>query len=750
VIRRSLQWKVILTIVMVGILPLTGGLLWAGLYGKAILIKASGEKFSELAKLMSSQINFIIEREIHEAQSLALSEDLLRAVTDSNSRAKSSQDVRSRPNPQLLRNEASRYLQAYQNLKEDEYDVIFATDRFGRVVASTRSLQQSTYTQEAWWQVAYDDGRGAVFMTGLQKQTGDEHLHMDLALPIPDRETKQAIGVLKFVIKDLELEDILKQVRIGTTGHAMLIGESGRVLICPLHPTMVHRPITLSQNPQPYWSLQENGHGEKPTVIAFAPVPLTIQLDSRSSGLKSGWIAITQERNELFAPIDRVRWTIMGLGTIFIALLAFLGFFAGRRLMQPILALKETAQALAQGNLEKRIRIKTQDELEVLADTINHMAERLQQRSSELLAARDYLRNIIEQSPALIMTTSPTLEIKEFNRGAEEILQYSKDQIVGKSLDMIWDDPEEFHNVMAQLTTTGQRIHYETAFARQDGTPVPISCSLTQLTEPSGKAVGLVIVGENISHRKQLEEAHLHTKRLTELHRLSTILTHDLRSPMVGILKALTLLQETYGKMPEDQGRQLLSDLVQGGDLLLGTLNDLLDVYRHSLDALPLRYTEFWLTEAIEKTLPLLEVDATSRGIKLELKSGSGDLKLSADRRRIQRVIFNLLDNAIKHSPPGGSIILRVGTDKDQVHIEVEDDGPGIPPEEQPKIFDFLYEPSGQSEERLERTGIGVGLYFCKMTVQAHGGRIRAENRPEGGARFSVDLPLKTPRKETA
>jgi signal transduction histidine kinase len=227
------------------------------------------------------------------------------------------------------------------------------------------------------------------------------------------------------------------------------------------------------------------------------------------------------------------------------------------------------------------------------------------------------------------------------------------------------------------------------------------------------------------------------------LYRLSTVLTHDLRSPMVGILKALTLFQETYGKMPEEQAQQLLSDLVRGGDLLLGTLNDLLDLYRHSLSALPLLYTNFLLKEAIEETIGLLGVDVQARGMKFEMSMASPNVIISADRRRIQRVIYNLLDNAIKHSPSGGLVSLQVSEPKEgKIHILVEDQGPGIPDTELSRIFEFLYKAPDDHSGGQERSGIGVGLYFCRVTVEAHGGRIWAESRAQGGARFTLQLPL--------
>jgi len=101
-----------------------------------------------------------------------------------------------------------------------------------------------------------------------------------------------------------------------------------------------------------------------------------------------------------------------------------------------------------------------------------------------------------------------------------------------------------------------------------------------------------------------------------------------------------------------------------------------------------------------------------------------------------------LIDNAIKYSPSGGHVLAGIQSVGGQwIDIRVEDQGPGIPEEEISSIFHFLYHNPGSQVDQSERGGIGVGLYFCRVTVQAHGGRIWAENRPEGGARFIVQLP---------
>ncbi len=735
--RRGLQSKIILTMVAVGLLPLAVGLLWLGLYGKSTLIEASGGKFAELAKQTAHHFRFIVEREIHEAQSLVLSEELRRAV---------SVDASAKPHlKSIVDHPASRYLQAYRDLKEDEYDIIFATDGEGRVAASTRPPPRLDYSDEGWWRTAYDSGRGRLFLSRLYPGPDSEQLRMNLSLPIMDQERERAIGVLTFIIRDEDLREILDEVRIGMTGHAMLHDREGRVLICSMHPAGSHEPIRVADTESPMggWSMQADGHGGPPSLVGISPVSLGSEVEPDSSKQMPWWISVSQRRAELFEPIQKALWIMAGLGSLMAIFLVALGIFAGRRLVRPILALQHGATQLAQGNLSHRLRIDTRDELEAVSDTINQMAASLQQRASDLQQARDHLDNIIEQSAAFIITTDADSQIKEFNRSARETLGYRRQAIEGKPLEILWENTEEFRQVISQIRAKKQRIQYETVFAREDGTPIPVSCSLTEYMDVDGKVLGLILVGEDISDRKQLEASRLKAERLMALHRLTAVLTHDLRSPMVGILKALSLLQQSYGKMPEPQAQHLVTDLVRGGNMVLGTFNDLLDVYRYSLSALPLRLSEFRLKEPIDEIVGLLSADLQARGIRLRLSLADPDLSIRADRRRIQRVLFNLLDNALKHSPSGGEIGLELSAPSAEwIEIRVSDEGSGIAQEDRSKIFDFMYnKPRGDSGFQ-EDSGIGVGLYFTRVTVEAHRGSIQAENRPGRGALFTIRLPV--------
>jgi two-component system sensor histidine kinase BaeS len=187
-------------------------------------------------------------------------------------------------------------------------------------------------------------------------------------------------------------------------------------------------------------------------------------------------------------------------------------------------------------------------------------------------------------------------------------------------------------------------------------------------------------------------------------------------------------------------------------DLLLGMINDMLDVYQESYSGLPLLTSTVSVNSLVADVVQLFQSEATAKRIAFHLEMPDDDVAMTADRRRLLRVLVNLVHNALKFSPQGGTITVAVhveareymdgespGMSSSQATIQVVDEGPGIAPEDLPHLFEMFFRRKDLGDIRIGR---GLGLHFCHLVVAAHRGRIRAENRSSGGAVFSVELPL--------
>ena len=218
---------------------------------------------------------------------------------------------------------------------------------------------------------------------------------------------------------------------------------------------------------------------------------------------------------------------------------------------------------------------------------------------------------------------------------------------------------------------------------------------------------------------------------VNQLHTITNSLAHDLRSPMMAIRGKLELaLLADHESSWTDPIAAALEELDRLSDFLTKSL----DVAEANADALHLRRVPLDLDEVLRSMLDLYEPSFTERGLKALLRSSSAAM-VSADPALLHRMLANLLDNALKHLPPGTSINIQVHPQGEFARMEIEDDGPGFPPEVVDRPFEKYVKGKGS-------TGSGLGLAFAEAVVRAHGGHIRAFNGPRGGACILVDLPI--------
>jgi signal transduction histidine kinase len=224
---------------------------------------------------------------------------------------------------------------------------------------------------------------------------------------------------------------------------------------------------------------------------------------------------------------------------------------------------------------------------------------------------------------------------------------------------------------------------------------------------------------------------------------MAHMIAHDLKNPLLGIKKTLERLDQTPTDVNGEHRSKILADLLGAGDLVIGMVNEMLDLYRSDFGDLPLSPTSFQVEEMVQASLRILGPDVEEKGIQVLFRSDPLRISVVADKKRLTRLLINLLSNAIKFSPERGRIsistaILEGNGPASQLLLRVEDEGAGIPVQDLPRIFDRFY---SRDQETVER-GTGLGLPYCKLVAAAHGGKIVAENRDGGGFAVSVIIRM--------
>ncbi len=275
----------------------------------------------------------------------------------------------------------------------------------------------------------------------------------------------------------------------------------------------------------------------------------------------------------------------------------------------------------------------------------------------------------------------------------------------------------------AELVQHGQTIYLE-----EESTPV--------LAE-DGSVIGRLFVWRDVTAQRQLEKGR---------EELTHTIVHDLRSPLSSIKGGLSVLRDMLTDdeaLDRASALEVVSIAEGGAEGLLALVNSLLDVAHMESGDMPLNLVSASLHEPVGQAMRVLEMLAKEENVKLVCELPDDLPLLFMDSGKITRVFTNLIDNALHYTPPGGCVSVRAKylPEEGVILATVEDNGPGVPPEMRERIFD-RYATGLSGAPRRAHRGLGLGLTFCKLAVEAHGGRIWVEDSRMGGAAFRFTLPL--------
>lgn len=338
--------------------------------------------------------------------------------------------------------------------------------------------------------------------------------------------------------------------------------------------------------------------------------------------------------------------------------------------------------------------------------------------------------------------------------GAEHIFGYSEKEALGQHLRMIQSEENRTTGMVEKELTmarAGNDVFIERWHQRKDGTRFWGTGILSILNDENNQPYGFVKVVRDNTDRKVAEDALHHAMQQAEAanaskdHFLANV-SHELRTPLSATMLWAKLLLE-QDEIEPDLLREGLNAIARSSKEQQMLIEDLMDTAKIVAGKLRLEASDFGLNRLIETFLPAIRTIGTEKSIVIETELDPEIGTIKADPRRIQQVISNLLNNAIKFTPSGGRVHIRTLRKGETVEIRIADNGQGIKKEFLSRIFDrFIQLEQGSTPTA---SGMGLGLAICKQLVEMHGGSIRAESPgKDQGAEFIVVLPL--PRRQAS
>jgi PAS domain S-box-containing protein len=741
----SLQRSITLSILSIGLLSGACGLAYAYWQTKQSFREAIGLGFQELARQSADKVGLILEKEIGWVERLSSLPQVREAVREG-TRLTFDQQV----------------LERWKESQRPYFRSLEILDHRGRSVGGATSENAKThYSQQPWWPVVFDQRQLWVGKLRLDEK-GEGGL--EIAVPIVDGAGAVVGAITAVIEKDQLLTSVLRS-RIGSTGHVMLVGPQGVVLACPLLPPGRHTALIgplrdlLSSGhtpPEAAWmEVQDDAHGQGGGIVGFAPVvfrPNIVQAETWS-------ILVRQDPSEAYAPLRLLLWKLVAFGMLVFVVVALLRWRLGRRIVQPINALVERVQLFGQQSHEKPMMATRPAgivEIDTLATSFDEFTERLERASmergryvaeleranQELAISEEHYRMLWDHSTDTRLLVNERGMIQDVNRRGEIKLGAPADRLIGRKVEDLFreEDRVRLRPLLEEvMVTKKEKLAGEMRMPSSAEGPLIMEVVLVPV-ENAGSPVAVMVQLSDLTEKKRLEEQLIRSERLASLSQFSSMFAHDIRNPLVGIKKTLELLEQDEGAQPVAH-RQWREDMRLTIDLLLGMINDMLDVYQESYSGLPLLTSTVSVKGLVADVVQPFRSEAAAKRIDFHIVMPDDEVTITADRRRLLRVLINLVHNALKFSPQGGKITVAVQVEVREgiATIQVADEGPGIAPEDLPHLFEMFGRRKDPGDIRIGR---GLGLHFCRLVVAAHQGKIRVENRLSGGAVFSVELPL--------
>ncbi|NVM57298.1 MAG: PAS domain S-box protein [Desulfobacterales bacterium] len=373
---------------------------------------------------------------------------------------------------------------------------------------------------------------------------------------------------------------------------------------------------------------------------------------------------------------------------------------------------------------------------------LKKVKQELASHKIELYQTRGYLQCILQNSKDMIFATDVDGVLVSFSKGGEKVLGYSWEEVAGRAIRDFAEGPESFEHFMATSQEEGSGVALDIHFRHKGGNTVHCDVSLMTLTNRAGQRVGTVVVCRDITLWKKFQEDLVRVDRLAEIGRIAAGVAHEINNPLAVIGEASgwasVVVGEAEGLSPED--REELEKAVReiGGQTrrCRSITHRLLDFAR---DSAPTK-TELDLHGLLKETISFLKPELKHTPIEIDLKFTPGPLHMNSDPKLLEQVFVNFITNAIhavrEKEGEKGRIEIRTLKNNSEVEISVEDNGVGIPEEDQGKIFHLFYTTKSPSK------GTGLGLTICQNIATKLGGNITFHSKVGVGTTFTIRIPV--------
>lgn len=362
-----------------------------------------------------------------------------------------------------------------------------------------------------------------------------------------------------------------------------------------------------------------------------------------------------------------------------------------------------------------------------------HLQVEAERRERELTKRDDFLANILRESADAIITIDLNDCIISWNKGAESIYGYSEAEVLGKNIELMVPQEltksRELELIRRKLEKEGVVRNFKTQRVTKSGRKIDVIVTRTPIHNAYGEVIGSSAIVKDVTQLRKIENQLSRAEHLASMGELAAALAHEIKNPLAGVKGAIEVILDQYdSRQPH---HEILVDVMQEVKRIDRIVQDLLG-YARPKDP---HVSKINIRDVFRRVSLLFDRTIEQKNIHLELNVDDDGEVIYADENLFEQVMLNLVLNALQALPDGGTLILSTRHTRDisGVEITVQDNGPGILPEDQARVFQPFF--------TTKKGGTGLGLATCKRIITDHGGSLTVSSVPGLGATFRIWLP---------
>jgi len=404
-----------------------------------------------------------------------------------------------------------------------------------------------------------------------------------------------------------------------------------------------------------------------------------------------------------------------------------------RRLLRPLGTLVEFTNLVGTGDLRHRAPVDRADEVGQLAAAFNSMVERL----GETTVSKDYVDNVLRSMGEALIVTDRAGRIERVNPRTVELLGYAEAELIGRPA----------LSLVAEGETPPSAAGIERSYRARDGRLIPVWLSSAGLRGAAGAAEGYVWLAQDMTELKRTQGELVRARDAAEqANRAKSVflanMSHELRTPLNAVIGYSQMLREDYIGAEQEEVRGDLEKIERSGQMLLGIINDILDLSKIEAGRETVKAQQFDVAAVLQDVSHAVQPLARLQGDVLEIDCPDHARMAYADLPKFRQSVLNLVNNALKFTERGRvSVAVNKLRDADGewTEVHVSDTGIGIGRDQLGKLFQPFSQVDGSATRKYDGTGLGLAISkkFCQMM----GGDITVESEPGRGSRFSIRLP---------